>query len=151
WAPPLDGLQDTCYQTSTTAVELDRLPESMIVLGGGYVALEQAQLFARLGTEVTVVARSQLVSGEEPEISAAIQAVFADEGITVHTGSHVTAVRRAGDGIVAVRAADGGERELAAEQLLVATGRRPVTGGLNLAAVGVKTGRREEIMVDEYL
>ena len=152
WAPPIDGLSDAGYLTSTTAMELPHLPESMIVFGGGYVALEQAQLFARLGTEVTVVARSRLLSGEEPEISAAIAAIVADEGITVHTGSHLTAVRRAGERIVAtVVTPDGGERELCAEQLLVATGRCPVTAGLNLEAVGVITGRRGEIMVDEYL
>ena len=152
WAAPIDGLLDAGYVTSTTAMGLHQLPESMIVLGGGYVALEQAQLFARLGTEVTVVARSRLLSGEEPEISAAIAAVFADEGIIVHTGSHLTAVRRAGERIVATLGTpDGGERELCAEQLLVATGRRPVTAGLNLETVGVETGRRGEILVDEYL
>ncbi len=152
WAPPLDGLAGAEYLTSTTAMELDRPPASMIVLGGGYVALEQAQLFARLGTQVTVVARSQLLSGEEPEVSAAITAVFADEQITVHTGSHLVAVRRAAGGIVATMcAADGGQRELRAEQLLVATGRRPVTAGLNLEAVGVQTGRHGDILVDEHL
>ncbi|TQR87727.1 mercury(II) reductase [Mycobacterium hodleri] len=152
WAPPIDGLPDVGYLTSTTATELHQLPESMIVFGGGYVALEQAQLFARLGTEVTVVARSRLLSGEEPEISAALAAIVADEGITVHTGSHLTAVRRAGERIVATLGTpDGAERELCAAQLLVATGRRPATAGLNLETVGVTTGRRGEIIVDEYL
>ncbi|GLD45108.1 mercuric reductase MerA [Mycobacterium kiyosense] len=151
WAPPLDGLADTGYLTSTTAMELDRLPASMLVLGGGYVALEQAQLFARLGTAVTVVTRSTLTSQEEPEVSAVAEDVFGDEGIRVNTHVTVTAVRRDDNGYTLT--ADRGTQRLhlRAEQLLVATGRRPVTAGLNLAAVGVKTGLRGEIMVDDYL
>ena len=83
WAPPIPGLEDVDYLTSTTAMELPEVPESMIVLGGGYVALEQAQLFARLGSQVTVLARSRLLSGEEPEVSKTLMGVFADEGIQV--------------------------------------------------------------------
>lgn len=151
WAPPIDGLADTGYLTSTTAMELDRLPESMIVLGGGYVGLEQAQLFARLGTAVTVVTRSNLTSKEEPEVSAVLEDVFHDEGIRVNTHVTVAAVRRDEHGYT-LTADRGTERlHLRAEQLLVATGRRPVTAGLNLEAVGVKTGLRGEIIVDEYL
>ncbi|GAB3701422.1 mercury(II) reductase [Nocardiopsis sp. NPDC006832] len=152
WAPPVDGLQEAGYLTSTTAMDLDALPESLLVLGAGYVGLEQAQLFARLGTKVTVVARSRLTSGEEPEISAALEDVFADEGITVHTHTRLTAVRRKADGAVATaRTGDGRELQLRAAELLVATGRRPVTDGLDLDAVGVETGERGEVVVDEQL
>ena len=152
WAPPVDGLQEAGYLTSTTAMDLDVLPESLLVLGAGYVGLEQAQLFARLGSKVTVVARSRLTSGEEPEISAALAGVFADEGITVHTHTRLTAVRRDAGGIVAdARTGDGRELQLRATHLLVATGRRPVTDGLGLDAVGVETGERGEILVDEQL
>lgn len=151
WAPPIDGLADTGYLTSTTAMELDRLPESMIVLGGGYVGLEQAQLFARLGTAVTVVTRSDLTSKEEPEVSAVLEDVFGDEGIRVNTHVTVTAVRRDEHGYT-LTAGRGTQRlHLRADRLLVATGRRPVTAGLNLEAVGVETGLRGEILVDEYL
>ncbi|MFD8741378.1 FAD-dependent oxidoreductase, partial [Streptomyces sp. NPDC059618] len=78
WAPPIDGLDETGYLTSTTAMELTELPESLLVLGGGYVALEQAQLFARLGSQVTVLVRSRLASKEEPEVSRTLEEVFAD-------------------------------------------------------------------------
>ncbi|OEV03126.1 mercury(II) reductase [Streptomyces oceani] len=152
WAPPVEGLQETGYLTSTTAMDLDTLPESLLVLGAGYVGLEQAQLFARLGTKVTVIARSRLTSGEEPEISAALEDVFADEGITVHTHTRLTTVRRDADKIVATaRTGDGRERQLRATHLLVATGRRPVTDELDLDAVGVTTGERGEVVVDEQL
>ncbi|MFJ2580767.1 mercury(II) reductase [Kitasatospora aureofaciens] len=153
WAPPVEGLEEAGYLTSTTAMELDRLPESMVVVGGNAVGLEQAQIFARLGTEVTVVeALDRLAPFEEPEVSAVIERAFADEGITVHTATTLTAVRRDADSTVTtLRAPDGGEAELRAEQLLIATGRRPHTTGLNLDQVGVKTGRRGEVAVDDCL
>lgn len=152
WAPPVDGLEEAGYLTSTTAMDLDVLPKSLLVLGAGYVGLEQAQLFARLGAKVTVVARSRLTSGEEPEISAALQDVFADEGITVHTHTRLTAVRRdSGEVVATARTGDGREVQLRADELLVATGRRPVTDGLGLEAVGVGTGERGEVVVDGHL
>lgn len=153
WAPPADGLGDVGYLTSTSAMELGTLPESMLVVGGGYVGLEQAQLFARLGTEVTVVTRSQLASAEEPEISDGIEQIFNDEGITVCTDAVLTAVcREDGQVIAEVRGADDGQtRELRADEVLVATGRRPVTAGLDVPEVGVKLGDRGEVVVDEQL
>ncbi|NUS14717.1 MAG: mercury(II) reductase [Streptomyces sp.] len=154
WAPPVDGLEQAGYLTSTTAMELDRLPESMAVVGGNAVGLEQAQLFARLGTAVTVIeALDRLAPFEEPEISAALEDVLSDEGITVHTGAALAAVRREETGYTLTATCSGGGQDLSlpAEQLLIATGRRPVTAGLNLDAVGVKTGPRGEIVVDEYL
>jgi len=153
WAPSVDGLGDVGYLTSTSAMELATLPASLLVIGGGYVGLEQAQLFARLGTDVTVVTRSQLASAEEPEISAGIERIFTDEGITVHTGAVLTAVRREDGQVIAeVGDADGHTRgELSAEQLLVATGRRPVTAALDLPEVGVKLGDHGQVVVDEHL
>lgn len=153
WAPPIDGLPEAGYLTSATAMELDALPESMIVIGGNAVGLELAQLFARLGSAVTLVeARDRLAPFEEPEISHAIRAVLADDGIAVHTGATVTAVqRRAGITTVHVRTADGSTVERRAERLLVATGRRPATAGLNLETVGVATGSGGGVVVDDHL
>ncbi|MCV9996203.1 mercury(II) reductase [Paeniglutamicibacter sp. ZC-3] len=153
WAPPIPGLADTGYLTSTTAMELEEVPESLLVLGGGYVALEQAQLFARLGSKVTMLVRSRLASAEEPEASKALMDVFADEGIRVVRRAEVSSVRTdpATGGIVATATVSGGEQEFRAAKLLVATGRRPVTEDLNLDAVGVKTGGRGEILVENTL
>ncbi|MFB7574700.1 FAD-dependent oxidoreductase [Streptomyces sp. NPDC056165] len=151
WAPSVDGLEQAGYLTSTTAMELDVLPESMVVVGGNAVGLEQAQLFARLGTQVTVVeALDRLAPVEEPEVSAAIEDVFTGEGIAVHTGTGLTAVRRGEPGYILTADRGGEDVELRAEQLLIATGRRPVTAGLNLDAVGVKTGGHGEVTVDDY-
>lgn len=153
WAPAIDGLDGVDYLTSTTAMELDEVPESLLVFGGGYVALEQAQLFARLGSKVTLLVRSRLASQEEPEASRALSGVFADEGIRVVRRATVASVRTdssSGD-VVATATVSGGNEEFRAAKLLVATGRRPVTEGLNLAAVGVELGDRGEVVVDNRL
>ncbi|ASU85868.1 mercury(II) reductase [Nocardiopsis gilva YIM 90087] len=148
WAPPIDGLADAGYLTSTTAMELTELPGSLLVVGGNYIGLEQAQLFARLGVRVTVVEMmDHLAPNEEPEAGAAIADVFADEGIEARTAATVTEIRRADGHVVAT--VDG--EELRFDEVLVATGRRPVTDGLNLEAVGVATGERGEVVVDAHL
>ncbi len=152
WIPPIAGLEQAGYLTSTTAMELTELPESMLVIGGNAVGLELAQLFARLGVTVTIAeALDRLAPSDEPEVSAAIEDALDDEGITIFTGAEVTSVRRETTGrSVRLKTAAGRERELAYGQILAAAGRRPVTAGLNLEAAGVKTGGRGEIATDEY-
>jgi mercuric reductase len=155
WAPPIQGLDEVGYLTSTTAMELAELPRSLLVIGGNAVGLEQAQLFARLGTKVTVVEiLNRLAPLEEPEVGTAIGGVFTDEGIAVYTGAQVTHVALdpdSGEVVTTLCDRDGHTQELHAERLLVATGRRPVTDGLDLDAVGVKVGQRGQIMVDQQL
>ena len=153
WAPPVPGLEETGYLTSTTAMELEEVPESLLVVGGGFVALEQAQLFARLGSKVTMLVRSRLASAEEPEVSLALMSVFADEGLRVVRRATLASVDRdATTGAVrAVANVADGTETFQAEQLLMATGRRAVTEGLNLDAVGVKTGDRGEVLVKNSL
>ncbi|MHB8325000.1 MAG: mercury(II) reductase [Candidatus Dormibacteria bacterium] len=149
WVPPVDGLDGAGYLTSTTAMELDQLPESMLVVGGNYVGLELGQLFARLGVRVTLIeALPRLAPGEEPEISEAIEGVLADEGVVVRTSASLRQVRRDPAGVVAVLA-DGSE--VRAESILMATGRRPNSAELGLERVGVSLGRLGEVLVDSRL
>ncbi|WP_280382603.1 mercury(II) reductase [Nocardia wallacei] len=152
WIPPVDGLAEAGYLTSTTAMDLQSLPESLIVVGGNVVGLEQAQLFARLGTTVTVVeALDRLAPFEEPELSAAIEGVFADEAITAVTGATLDKVRAVdGEKVATVRTRDGSTAELRAEQLLIATGRRPNTAALGLDSVGVATDGRGAVVTDDH-
>lgn len=139
----LDGIEDVGYLTSTTAMELSEVPESLVVIGGGYVGMEQAQLFAHLGARVTVVGR--LAPHAEPELREVIAGVFAEDGITV-IPEHATGVQRA-EGGVRVRTMSG--EQVSAEQLLVATGRHSDTTALDLEAAGVDTDERGFVMIDE--
>ena len=152
WIPPIGGLDGAGYLSATTAMELTKLPESMLVIGRNAVGLELAQLFARLGTRVTIAeALDRLAPFDEPEVSAAIEDALDDEGIGILTAATIMSVR--GDTTarsVTVKTAGGPERELAYAQILAAAGRRPVTAGLNLGAAGVKTGGHGEILTDEY-
>ena len=145
--PDVPGLPGSGYLTSTSAMELDHLPQSLLVIGGGYVAMEQAQLFAHLGTQVTMLVRSKLARTEEPEVSETIRGAFEAEGIVVHEGLTPERVIRAGDGVVV----SGGGRDLRAEHVLLATGRRPRTEGLGLETVGVELGEGDEVVVDGHL
>lgn len=145
WVPPIDGLDRVDHLTSTTAMELTALPGSLVVVGGGYVGLEQAQLFARLGATVTVVGR--FAPQAEPELAALLRDVFHDAGITVIDG-RATGIERTTGGIAVITSAG---RRIHGDRVLMATGRRAATDGLNLAAVGVRVGSRGEIAVDERL
>jgi mercuric reductase len=152
WAPPIPGLDEAGYLTSTTAMELDHLPRSLVVIGGNAVGLEQGQLFARLGSVVTIVeALPRIAPFEEPEIAEALTAILTSEGITVRAGATVGKVVRENGDIVVSLDARSGHEELRAEAVLVATGRRPNTADLGLDTVGVTVGSRGEVVVTDEL
>ncbi|MEC9082550.1 MAG: mercury(II) reductase [Pseudomonadota bacterium] len=144
--PSIPGLAETPYLTSTSALALITVPERLIVIGAGFVALELAQAFARLDSKVTVLARSRLLSGEEPAIGEAIEAAFRREGIEVLKQTQASRVDYTDNEFVIETNAG----TLRADQLLVATGRIPNTENLNLAGIGVETSRGA-IQVDGQL
>ncbi len=151
WAPPIPGLDEAGYLTSTTAMELAELPESLLVIGGNYIGLELGQLFANLGVPVTIVeALDRIAPLEEPEVSAVIEAVLADQGVEVVTGATVVRAE-AGPPKAVLARAEGRERRLAAQQILVATGRRPVLDGLDLDAAGIARDERGRLVLDAEL
>lgn len=156
--PAIEGLDRVPYLTSdllthNEAMELTALPSSLLILGGGYIALELGQLFSRLGADVTLIARSPqlLAHGYEPEVGKAIGEAFTEEGIRVLTRTDVLAVREDGNGIVATISVRGQERELRAERLVVATGRAPNTTGIGLEEIGVALNAQGAVKVDEHL
>ncbi len=157
--PDIRGLADVPYLTSDLltsgeAVELKRLPRSLLVVGSGYVALELGQMFHRLGVDVTLLEQSERLlsrGGHEPEVGHTIRRIFDSEGIEVLTQAVAQSVRRDRDGIVATVTINGAIRELAAEQLLVATGRRPNSDGIAIERAAVLVGEHGHICVDETL
>lgn len=144
--PPVPGLADTPYLTSTSALALDHIPERMVVIGASVVALELAQAFARLGSRVTLLARSRVLSQEDPAVGDAVEAAFRREGIEVLKQTQASEVTH--DGQLFTLQTNAGT--LQAEQLLVASGRTPNTEALNLASIGVETARGA-ILVDDHL
>ncbi|PXX96540.1 mercury(II) reductase [Halomonas sp. LBP4] len=147
--PPVPGLADTPYLTSTSALALDTLPERLIVIGASVVALELAQAFARLGSRVTLLARSRLLSREDPTVGDAVEAAFRREGIEVLKQTQASRVDYT-DNTDNEFSVDTNAGTLRADQLLVATGRTPNTEALNLAGIGVETARGA-ILVNEHL
>lgn len=155
--PPLEGLEGVPYLTSDLLdsqepTELRELPRSLLVVGGGYIALELGQMFRRFGVEVTILERSpRVLPGYEPEVSRAITEALRQEGVCIVTGVSVHRAR-AGDGGIEVK----GEQEglpvtFRAERLLLAAGRAPNTDSLGLEQVGVRTDEQGFVLVDEFL
>ena len=144
--PPVPGLSDTPYWTSTTALASDTIPDRLIVIGASVVAVELAQAFARLGSEVTILARSRLFSREDPAVGEAIETAFKTEGIKVLNDTQASQISYTNEEFVL----DTNAGELRSDRLLVAVGRTPNTDRLNLEAVGVETDRGS-IVVDEQL
>lgn len=151
WAPPIEGLDQVGYLTSTTAMELSELPESLVVIGGNYIGLELGQVFANLGSKVTIVeALDRIAPLEEPEISETMTRILEDDGIRVVTSAQVTRVE-GGSPKTVVALTDGGDVRLEAAEILVATGRRPVLDGLGLVAAGIELDGRGGLVLDETL
>jgi mercuric reductase len=156
--PEIPGLDRVPNLTSDLlthgeAEELTELPPSLLIVGGGYIALELGQMFARFGAEVTILDRNHqlLAHGYEPQVGQAIGRVFAEEGIAVLTQAAVESVRAEGRGMVAEVKVGTGRRMVRAERLLLATGRRPNTDAIGLEAAGVAVTLRGEVEVDAQL
>ncbi len=151
-APPdISGIEDVPYLTSTTALELEQLPKSLLVIGGGYIGCELAQMFGRAGVDVTIVCRSGLLPEAEPEISEALTNCFRDEGIAVRDGLTYREIKHNDDAISLVVTDNDGDDIIDAEQALVATGRRPNTDGMGLREAGVEFLANGGIAIDDRM
>ena len=146
--PAIPGLDQSDYWTYETVFDQNELPESIAILGGGPVGVEFAQVFARLGSRVTVLEMAPtILGGEDPDVARFMQRILAEEGIDVRTGAAVTRVgREGGRAVVETAAGDA----VAVDRVFVATGRRPFTEGLELDAAGVRT-ERGAVVVDRRL
>jgi pyruvate/2-oxoglutarate dehydrogenase complex dihydrolipoamide dehydrogenase (E3) component len=146
--PPIPGLADTPHLDNASVMELRELPRHLVVLGGGYIGCEFAQMFRRFGSEVTVVgSRDRLLAHEEADVSAALRGVFEAEGIRLALGTKAIGVSHSG-GDVVVRLDSG--REVRGTHLLVAVGRRPNTDDLGCESAGVERDAGGFIPVDDH-
>jgi mercuric reductase len=149
--PPIPGIESVDYLTSTSVLELRKLPKSLIVIGGGYVGAELAQMLARAGVRVTIVCRSRLLPQAEPEISDALAAVFRAEGIGLNCGVAYEFCKQDETGFNLCVKQDGKLVDISAERVLIATGRQPNVENLGLEEAGVAQDRGGAITVDDRM
>jgi len=151
--PPVEGLDSVPTLNSTTIMELDEVPDHLLVFGGSYVGLEFAQMFRRFGSRVTVVQRGkQLMSREDTDVAEAVAEIMRQDGIEVLLETQTQRAEQGNDGKIRLRVSTlEEERTLEGSHLLVAAGRPPNTDRLNLDAAGIETDKRGQIKVNERL
>jgi pyruvate/2-oxoglutarate dehydrogenase complex dihydrolipoamide dehydrogenase (E3) component len=151
-APPLPGLDEAPSFDSTSIMELDTVPEHLLILGGGYVGLEFAQMFRRFGSQVTIVQRGpQLLGREDGDVAEAIASILREDGVTVLLDTEARAVEATTGGVRLIVRGEEGEFALSGTHLLTAAGRAPNTDRLDLDKTGVATDKKGFIRVDERL
>jgi mercury(II) reductase len=149
--PAIPGIENVRYLTSTTALSLERLPRTLLVIGGGYIGCELAQMFCRAGVDVTLVFRSRLLPEAEPEIGSALTRYLQDDGVRIRGGLTYNRIRNTEHGITLDVSEEGAPQSIQAEQVLIATGRQPNTDGLGLEEVGIELWANGGIKVDGIL
>jgi pyruvate/2-oxoglutarate dehydrogenase complex dihydrolipoamide dehydrogenase (E3) component len=150
--PDMPGIKEVDYLTNSSMMEIDFLPEHLVVIGGSYIGLEFAQMYRRFGSRVTVVEMGpRLIAREDEEVSAAVQKILEGEGVEIRLDAKCITVAKHGNGVAAGLSCDGGPPEVTGSHLLLAVGRVPNTGDLGLEQAGVKTDARGYIAVDDEL
>jgi len=150
--PSIPGLNDVPFLNSTSIMELARIPEHLVIIGGGYISCEFSQMFSRFGSNVTIVQRSgQLLSGQDSDIADCVKKILEDEGIEVLLNASTTSVGAHPNGISVNLIIDGLARQVVGSHLLVATGRSANTKGLGLLSAGIDADERGNIKVNEQL
>jgi pyruvate/2-oxoglutarate dehydrogenase complex dihydrolipoamide dehydrogenase (E3) component len=148
--PEIPGIDDVPYLTNSTILQLDRVPEHLVIVGGSYIGLEFAQIYRRFGAKVTVVEKfDKLLPREDEDVTAGIRAILEREGVAIHIGADRMAFAQAGGGIAVQFESGGKNTTLQASHLLLAVGRVPNTQDLGLKEAGIATDARGYITVDE--
>jgi mercuric reductase len=149
--PAIPGIETVPYLTSATALELEELPKSLLIIGGGYIGCELGQMFARAGVKVTIATRRRLLPEAEPEISYALTGYLGDEGLVVRDGLSYREIQQTPNGAVLTVEVDEGTEAITAERVLITTGRRPNTEGFGLKEAGVALLPNRGINVDDRM
>ena len=152
-SPPSSSSRNsrTSYLTSTTALELAELPKSLIVIGGGFIGCELAQMFSRAGADVTIVCRRRLLPDAEPEVSDALTAYLREEGLRVVSGVSYEGITTSDSGVSLTVESDGDRQVLEASHVMLATGRLPNTQDMGIGEAGVALTANGGIEVDDRL
>lgn len=150
--PQIDGIDSVATLDSTSIMELDEVPQHLLVLGGGYIGLEFGQMFRRFGSEVTIIQRvGQLLGREDADVAEAVLRIMKEDGIKVLLDTEAVSVSKAGAKIeLIVREAEN-EQTVVGSHLLVAVGRKPNTEDLNLSAAGIETDKQGNVKVNSRL
>ena len=151
--PPIPGIAESRrVYTSTSIMELERLPQHLVIVGGGYIGLEFASMYASFGSRVTVLEGfPELIPREDRDIAAGVREVLEKQGVEFRLNVRVNSFRDTAEGVIAAVTQESADTAVEADAVLLAPGRRPATAGLNLAAAGVETDERGAIRVDEHL
>jgi len=151
--PSVPGLAESEPLTNIEVLELDRLPEHLIVIGGGHVGLEFAQAYRRFGSRVTILAQApQLLANEDPDVAAALLQIFASDGIDVVAPTEIVSMQgRSGTGVSLIVRTSSGEKTITGSDILVAAGRTPNTAGIGLEVAGVELDQSGYVKVNDRL
>ncbi|MEO8753031.1 MAG: FAD-containing oxidoreductase [Casimicrobiaceae bacterium] len=150
--PDMPGLHEVSYLTNSSMMDVDYLPEHLIVIGGSYIGLEFGQMYRRFGSRVTIVEKMpRIIAREDPDVAEGVTRILRHEGVAVETGAECMVVEKRGAQIAVKLDCAEGRREIVGSHLLLAVGRVPNTGDLGLAAAGVATDGRGFITVDDML
>ncbi len=150
--PDMPGLADVPFLTNSGMMEIDFLPEHLIIIGGSYIGLEFAQMYRRFGSKVTVVEMAdQIISRDDNDVAAAVQEILEGEGVNFRLQAECVTARPHGQGVAVGVTCDVGPKEVIGSHLLLAVGRVPNSDDLGLENAGVETNERGFITVDKYL
>jgi pyruvate/2-oxoglutarate dehydrogenase complex dihydrolipoamide dehydrogenase (E3) component len=150
--PPMPGLDEVPYLTNSSMMNLDVLPEHLLIIGGSYIGLEFGQMFRRFGADVTIIERGpRLIAREDEDVSQAVQKILENEGVTVRLNAECITVKKRGDRIAVALDCGSGAREAEGSHLLLAIGRVPNTDDLGLDKAGVQLDAKGYIQVDDQL
>lgn len=150
--PPMPGLDQVRVLTNSTMMDVDFLPEHLIVVGGSYTGLEFAQMYRRFGSEVTVVEKGErLISREDEDVSKAVQEILRNDGVRIEARAECMAAEKRGEKVAVKLDCEGGKREVVGSHLLLAVGRTPNTDDLGLERAGIEVNERGYIEVDDQL
>ncbi|HWP87430.1 MAG TPA: mercuric reductase, partial [Burkholderiales bacterium] len=150
--PPMPGLEGSGYLTNSSIMDVDFLPEHLVIIGGSYIGLEFGQMYRRFGARVTVIEKApHVIAREDSDVIEAVTTILRDDGVTIETGAECMQVEKRGKQVAVKLDCAGSAREVEGSHLLLAVGRVPNTGDLGLDKAGVQVDVRGYITVDDKL